>query len=219
MTDYVPQNLVNAFVVSVGRHFQTLEQCYSLRRLLSAVVFGDCRIQKVKPEEIGNRFFMLELSLKGSNFSVIISYGDREHDLECRISRRTCEETYALWEWIEALGKRELFPEDSGGWVLTETRVETIISRLDHILKQLAPAIASADSSIEYQLKQRREERVRLGQQKLTEDEHQRLAFKATEAFHRQDYRTVVDALSNVKCELTASEQAKLAYARKQLRS
>jgi len=216
MTDYVPQELVNAFVLSSGRHFQMLAQTYGLQRSLKTEVLGSRGMQPVRPEDIGNRFFMLKLSLKGVRFSIDIFYGDREHDVACLISNKDFKEAYALWEWLEILGRRELLT-DSGGWVLTEGRIESVLAQLADVLGQLAPAVANASSTLEKQMQFRRRERMRLDQEQLAEEEHRRLACKAAEAFRRQDYAAVIDALSAVKVELSASEQAKLAYAQKKL--
>ena len=216
MTDYVPQDLVNAFVKSVARHFRALESAHDLKRSLEAKVVSPGGVQRVRPEDIGSRFFMLTLTLNGPTFSVSVSYGDREHDLTCRIHCKSHKEAYALWEWLEVLGRNELL-EDSGGWVLTEPRVEAVLRQFDQVLERLAPVFADADPAIEQQLEHRREERMRLAQQQLAEAEHRRLAAKAAQAFHRQDYAAVVDALLAVRVELTASEKAKLSYAKRKL--
>jgi hypothetical protein len=216
VTEYVPQELVNAFLGSVDRHFRSLESAYDLGRSLEAEVWGPGGAQRVRPEDIGSRFFRLTLTVQGARFCVVVSYGDREHDLGCQVRCSSHRQTYALWEWLDVLNRRDLL-EDSGAWVLTASRVESVVSQIEHALEQLAPVLARNEPSTERQLEQQRAEIVRLAQQRASEDEHTRLSARATEAFRRSDYAAVVAALSVVRVELSAGEKAKLAYARKKL--
>lgn len=216
MTEYVPQDLVNAFVASVAQRFRTLEQIHSLQRSLGAKVLGPSGIQHVKPEKIGNRFFMLKLVLTGPRFSVSITYGDREHDLSCLIHSGAHQQAYALWEWLQVLGMNEL-QEDAGGWVLTAPRIDAVLSQFERALEQLVPILVNEGTSLEHQLEEQRQQNIRLDQQRMTEDEHWRLAAKAAESFHRHDYSAVVKALLAVRGELSPSEKAKLAYAKKKI--
>jgi hypothetical protein len=216
MTEYIPQDLANAFLGSVDCHFRSLESAYDLSRSLEAKVWGACGAQRVRPEDIGSRFFMLTLTLQGARFSVVVSYGDREHDLGCQVRCSGHRQAYALWEWLEILNRRDLL-KDSGAWVLTTSRVESVVSQIEQALEQLAPVVAGNHPSTEQQIEQQRAERLRLDQQRASEDEHTRLAARATEAFRRGDYAAAVEALLAVRVELSASERAKLAYARKKL--
>jgi hypothetical protein len=147
---------------------------------------------------------------------VTISYGDREHDMNCHIRRKGFKESYALWEWLH-VGARSDLLEDYGGWVLTAERIEAVLAQYERILEFLLPAVPAAGPVQERQLEQRRQEERHRTSRDSAEREHVRLAARADEAFRRQDYAAVVEALSAVRVELTAGEQAKLAYARKRL--
>ena len=212
-----PQDLVNTFVNSSERLFLGLEKRYHLVRSLQAVVFGESGIQVVLPENIGNRFSLLELTLSGPLISFVITYGDRESHLSCKITCKHFEESYALWEWLDVLNKNDIKPEDSGGWVITSDRVNTVLTQIEYVLEHLLPIIASADRALEKQLTLKRNERAQIDQQLLADQEHAHLAVMAAEAFHRHDYAAVVKLLSSIQGLLTASEQAKLVYAQKKL--
>ncbi len=96
MTEYVPQNLVNGFVASVANHFLLLQKSCRLSRSLEAKILGSQEV--VRPEDIGDRFFLLQLKLESGALAISISYGDREHDLSCDIRSGGQEHSYALWE-------------------------------------------------------------------------------------------------------------------------
>ena len=209
------QNLVNTFVNSTARHFLELEKRYKLVRSLEAAVFESSGIQKVLPEEISNRLFFLNLILKGPKISFVIKFGDRENYMNCIITCKQFDESYALWEWLAVLSNHCIQLKDSGGFVVTSARVEAVLSEFEQALDKLMPDIANADISVENQLKLNRNERALIEQQRIANEEHSHLAFMASEAFHRQDYQVVVELLSAIQGQLTSSEQLKLNYAKK----
>ncbi len=211
MTEYVPQNLVNGFVASVTNHFLPLQKTYSLSRSLEAEILGSQEV--VPPEDIGDRFFLLQLKLESGALAISISYGDREHDLSCDIRSGGQENSYALWEWLEVLGRSSLLV-DHGGWVLTAERIETVIAQYERILEQIVPTILSA-KSIKHDLERRRQEHFRQLQQQEVKEEHSHHAVRASEAFHRGDFKTAITYLTSIREELSPSEQAMLTYARK----
>ncbi len=216
MTEYVPQELVNAFIRCAADHFQALERRCDLVRSLETHVLGQQGMRPVRPEHVGNRFFLLKLKLAADAFSVIIAYGGRDHDMACFISRKGFKSLYALQDWLHVSDRSALL-EDYGGWVLAPDRVEAVLAQYERILEILLPIVIAAGPALELQLEERRQEYLRQDSQEWAQREHVRLAAKADGAFRRKDYKAVVEALSAVRVELTAGERAKLTYARKKL--
>ena len=216
MTDYVAQELATAFAASAGNHFAALERDYRLVRSLETQVYDAQGHRPVDPTEVGDRFFGMRLTLTGPTVEIVVTYGDREHNMNCLVRPATFSQPFALWEWLLAMADTTAL-DDNGEWVLSPERIDSLLRMYDEVLNRTLAGIVGDGDALAHGLKAHRQQRLDGERLQMAESEHRRLAARAAEAFHRKDYRLVVETLSAVQVDLTASELRHLEYARGQL--
>lgn len=144
-----------------------------------------------------------------------ITYGDKEFSINAVAGRRDSQLRYGLWEWADALDRRELVPRNTD-FVTQPERLHSIVTDMAAALRVLADRIACADLAVIDRLEGARALVRSAWDAELRETEHAGRVRSANEAFRLKNWKRVIELLSLVEDRLTKAERAKLRYARLQ---
>jgi hypothetical protein len=176
----------------------------------------------LEPVEIGNMpansFFAAEVRFEDRTRSVAIEFGDRDFEIRTVISgarsRYENASSYALWEWLEALGVDTAMVTDSM-WAFQPDRIRSIVQSMAVALREHQQAILHPEPELVQRLQTLRADRQREWQVAMRAADHRRAAAQAAEAFRAREFAKVVALLEPFAAALSPAERSKLEYARK----
>jgi hypothetical protein len=172
-------------------------------------------LEETTPDRVEG-VFLASCDFRTPQIAGEITFGDRELFINTVVGPDGAPHRYGLWEWADAMGRPRLVPRNTD-WVIRSDRVRTIVREMAEATAALAADIARADPDVVARIEAARARVQAESDANWREAEHQSRARRADEAFHRSDWRMVVELLASVEAMLTPAEAAKLAYARRKV--
>ena len=224
-----PPILVRAFLDASRDALDFLAGQPDFRSTVTVEHLRNDEIVAVAPDAVTG-FFWACRTFSTSRLTGTFKYGERELEinllvgvpstrglLAALLAPRRGAESYALWEWLAALGTSIPESESSASWCATAERVRTAVATIGTTFRDIAPRIAASSRDVVHRMETARDQRRAAEKAEHSEWEHQDAAARAADAFRAGDYRRVVSLLAPLEASLTPAEKKKLALARKYL--
>lgn len=206
--------LIESFFQTVENYFHFLVSAYNYTESKRLIDYGSeyCVFDEGKfPKNTWIFMAKKEYSLNKSGF--IITYGDRESNIELKYYQNSYNQTFSVWEIFEA---NKLNHTAIGGqqFVLNSAFMNETISLMANELKTNINLIIPVKRSTINTISRNRVNILK--QWKLNQEQHEidQAINKAAISFQNQDFNEVVKILNDYKTKLPYSQKLKLKIAK-----